>query len=295
MNKLSKPFCGLLYLSSERNYIFIFGPLCFVCKYIKQSIILYQTPCILATFALIQLYNMESLINKVALVTGAGKGIGKAIALALAAEGANVGLIARSEADLAALAAEIQGGGGKASFAMADISDRAAVEAAVAKISGELGPVEILVNNAGTGKFGKFLELEPEEWERQIKVNLFGVYYATRAVLPQMIEKQSGDIINISSTAGKNGSATTSAYSASKFGVFGLSESLMQEVRKQNIRVTALAPSTIVTDLAYSANLITGDPERVMHPEDFAELVIAHLKLNRRMLVKETSVFSTNP
>jgi 3-oxoacyl-[acyl-carrier protein] reductase len=238
---------------------------------------------------------MELLNDKVALVTGAGKGIGKAIALALAAEGAHVGLIARSEADLSVLASEIQANGGKASYAMADISDRAALESAVSLITGNLGPIDILINNAGTGKFGKFLELEPNEWERQIKVNLFGVYYATRAVLPHMIERQSGDIVNISSTAGKNGSAGTSAYSASKFGVFGLSESLMQEVRKQNIRVTALAPSTIVTDLAYSANLITGDPERVMHPEDFAELVIAHLKLNRRVLVKEATVFSTNP
>ncbi|MFM2439367.1 MAG: hypothetical protein RLZ16_364, partial [Bacteroidota bacterium] len=85
------------------------------------------------------------------------------------------------------------------------------------------------------------------------------------------------------------------SYSASKFGVFGLSESLMQEVRKHNIRVTAMAPSTIVTDLAQSANLITGDAERVMHPEDFAELIIAQLKLNRRIFVKESSVFSTNP
>lgn len=238
---------------------------------------------------------MQSLKDKVALVTGAGKGIGRAIALALAAEGAHVGLIARSVEDLSTIAAAIKANGGKASYAAADISDREAVEAAVQFISGELGSIEILVNNAGTGKFGKFLELTPEEWERHIKVNLFGVYYATRAVLPQMLERQSGDIVNISSTAGKSGSALTSAYSASKFGVFGLSESLMQEVRKQNIRVTALAPSTIVTDLAYSANLITGDPERVMHPEDFAELVIAHLKLNRRMLIKEASVFSTNP
>jgi 3-oxoacyl-[acyl-carrier protein] reductase len=238
---------------------------------------------------------MESLKDKVALVTGASKGIGKAIALALATEGASVGLMARNEQELSKLAAEISGRGGKVSYAMADISDRASVEAAVRSIANDLGSIEILINNAGTGTFGKFMELDPEEWERQIKVNLFGVYYTTRAVLPPMLEQQSGDIINISSTAGKSGAAVTSAYSASKFGVFGLSESLMQEVRKQNIRVTALAPSTIVTDLAYSANLITGDPERVMHPEDFAELVIAHLKLNRRMLVKETIVFSTNP
>jgi 3-oxoacyl-[acyl-carrier protein] reductase len=238
---------------------------------------------------------MESLKGKVALVTGAGKGIGKAIAMALAAEGAHVGLIARTEKDLVELAATIRNMGVQVSYATADISNREAVEAAVEMIRRDLDHIDILINNAGTGKFGKFLELTPDEWEHQIKVNLFGVYYTTRAVLPAMIEKQSGDIVNISSTAGKNGAAVTSAYSASKFGVFGLSESLMQEVRKQNIRVTALAPSTIVTDLAYSANLITGDAERVMHPEDFAELVIAHLKLNRRMLVKETTVFSTNP
>ncbi|MFD2248035.1 3-ketoacyl-ACP reductase [Pontibacter ruber] len=238
---------------------------------------------------------MQSLKDKVALVTGASKGIGKAIAIALEKEGVHVGLTARTEKDVKAVADEITALGVKASFATADVSNRAEVEAAVAKIQDDLGPIDILINNAGTATFGKFLELEPEVWEQQVKVNVFGVYYTTRAVLPQMIERKTGDIINISSTAGKSGSPVTSAYSASKFAVFGLSESLMQEVRKHNIRVTALAPSTVVTDLAQSANLITGDPERVMHPEDFAELIIAQLKLNRRVFVKEASIFSTNP
>ena len=225
----------------------------------------------------------------------AGKGIGKAIAIALAAEGINVGLIARTEKDIAAVSEEIKSMGVKAAYATADVSNREQVEKAVSKIKNDLGDIDILINNAGTGTFGKFLELEPESWEQQIKVNLFGVYYAIRSVLPSMIDRQTGDIVNISSTAGKNGAATTSAYSASKFAVFGLSESLMQEVRKHNIRVTALAPSTVVTELAYSADLIKGDPERVMHPEDLAELIIAQLKLNRRVLVKEASIFSTNP
>lgn len=238
---------------------------------------------------------MESLKNKIAIVTGAGKGIGKAIAIALANEGAHVGLLARTESDIRSVADDIKALGVKAAFATADISNRDEVEKAIAAISAELGAIDILINNAGTGTFGKFLELEPEVWENQVRVNLFGVYYATRSVLPQMIERKTGDIVNISSTAGKAGSAVTSAYSASKFGVFGLSESLMQEVRKFNIRVTAMAPSTVVTELANSANLITGDPEKVMHPEDFAELIIAQLKLNRRMFVKESSVFSTNP
>lgn len=238
---------------------------------------------------------MQSLSNKSALVTGAGKGIGKAIALALATEGVRVGLMARTEADVAGVAEQIRQTGGTAFYATADVSDRLQVEKAVETLRASLGKIDILINNAGTGKFGAFLELEPEEWEQQVKVNLFGVYYVTRAVLPEMIERKSGDIINISSTAGKSGSAVTSAYSASKFAVFGLSESLMQEVRKHQIRVTALAPSTIVTDLANSANLIKGDPERVMHPEDFAELVIAQLKLHPRVLLKEASIFSTNP
>jgi 3-oxoacyl-[acyl-carrier protein] reductase len=238
---------------------------------------------------------MESLKGKVALVTGAGKGIGRAIALALAAEGVNVGLIARTESDLRSVAEEVQAFNVTAAFATADISDMASVDVAVKKIVHELGVIDILINNAGTGKFAKFLELEPAEWEHQVKVNLVGVYYTTRAVLPGMIERKSGDIVNISSTAGLKGNALTSAYSASKFGVMGLTESLMQEVRKHNIRVTALAPSTVVTDLARDANLINNNEDKLMQPEDFAELIIAQLKLNRRVFVKDASIWSTNP
>lgn len=238
---------------------------------------------------------MESLQGKNAIVTGAGKGIGKAIAIALAKEGVQVGLIARTAKDLETVAAEITALAVKAAFAVADISNIAEVNKAVESIQSELGNTDILINNAGTGTFGKFLDLTPEQWENQIKVNLFGVYYATRAVLPQMIERQTGDIVNVSSTAGLTGAAVTSAYSASKFGVMGLTESLMQEVRKHNIRVTAMAPSTVVTELAVSANLINNNEERIMHPEDFAELVIAQLKLNRRVFVKASSIWSTNP
>ncbi len=238
---------------------------------------------------------MQSLQNKTALITGAGKGIGRAVALALANEGVHIGLVARTEKDLQAVAAEVTALGVKAAIAMADVSDIHSVNAAVAKIRQELGAIDILINNAGTAAFGKFLDLTPEQWENQIKVNLFGVYYVTRAVLPEMIERQTGDIINVSSTAGLKGAAVTSAYSASKFGLMGLTDSLMQEVRKHNIRVTALTPSTVVTDLAKSANLINNNEERVMHPEDFAELIVAQLKLNRRVFVKDASIWSTNP
>ncbi len=238
---------------------------------------------------------MESLKSKIALVTGAGKGIGRAIAIALAKEGVHVGLLARNSSQLQGVANEIQGLGVKTSVVIADVANRTAVNAAAAQIKKNLGPIDILINNAGTGTFGKFLELEPAEWENIIKVNLFGVYYMTRAVLPDMIERQTGDIINISSTAGQKGAAVTSAYSASKFGVMGLTESLMQEVRKHNIRVSALTPSTVATELAIANKLTDGNPEKVMQPEDLAELIIAQLKLNRRVFIKEAGMWSTNP
>lgn len=237
----------------------------------------------------------QSLVGKVALVTGAGKGIGRATAIALAKEGVNVGLIARTESDLINLAKEIEEIGVNAAYATADVSSIEQVNEAVESLKNTLGPVDILINNAGTGKFGKFLELEPEEWKQIIDINLMGVYYVTRAVLPQLIEKNGGDIINISSTAGQKGAPVTSAYSASKFGVLGLTESLALEVRKHNIRVTALTPSTVATDLAFKENLTDGNPETVMQPEDLAEFMIAQLKLHPRIFIKSAGLWSTNP
>jgi 3-oxoacyl-[acyl-carrier protein] reductase len=238
---------------------------------------------------------MQSLKGKTALVTGAGKGIGKAVALALAAEGTNVILLARTTADLEAVAAEAESIGVQALIVTADIADINSVNEAVAKALAQFKTIDILINNAGVGKFGKFLELTPTEFEDIIKINLFGTYYATRAVLPGMIEAQGGDIINISSTAGLRGAAATSAYSASKFAVMGLTESLMQEVRKHNIRVTALTPSTVATDMAKDLNLTDGNPDKVMQPEDVAELIIAQLKLNKRVFIKDSGIWSTNP
>ena len=238
---------------------------------------------------------MQSLTGKNALITGAGKGIGKAVALALAAEGTNVVLLARTTADLEAVATEAEAFGVKALIVTADIADIHSVNSAVEKALATFSTIDILINNAGVGKFGKFLDLTPEEFENIIKINLFGTYYATRAVLPGMIAQQSGDIINISSTAGLRGAAATSAYSASKFAVMGLTESLMQEVRKHNIRVTALTPSTVATDMAKDLNLTDGNPDKVMQPEDVAELIVAQLKLNKRVFIKDSGIWSTNP
>ena len=238
---------------------------------------------------------MNDLKNKNALITGAGKGIGKAVAIALAKEGVNVILLARTQEEIDSVAAKARSLRVKALAITADVADIKSVNAAVEKALAEFGTIDILINNAGIGAFGKFLELEPTVWERIIQVNLMGTYYVTRAVLPNMIERQTGDIINISSTAGLSGNALTSAYSASKFAVLGLTESLMQEVRKHNIRVTALTPSTVATNMAKELNLTDGNPEKVMQSEDMAELIIAQLKLNRRVFIKNSSIWSTNP
>ncbi len=238
---------------------------------------------------------MSNLKNKNALITGAGKGIGKAVAIALAKEGVNVILMARTQADIDTVAAEINALGVKSLAITADVSDINSVNNAVEKALAEFKTIDILINNAGIAAFGNFLELEPAAWERIIQVNLMGTYYVTRAVLPTMIANQTGDIINISSTAGLNGNALTSAYSASKFAVLGLTDSLMQEMRKHNIRVTALTPSTVATDMAKELKLTDGNPEKVMQSEDIAELIIAQLKLNRRVFIKNSSIWSTNP
>jgi len=241
------------------------------------------------------LYMAQSLKGKVALITGAGKGIGRSTAIELAKEGVDIGLIARTEADLKAVASELEAFDVQVAYATADVSSMEEVNAAVEHLHTKLGATDILINNAGIGKFGSFLELDPAEWKQIIDVNLMGVYYVTRAVLPQLIEKNGGDIINISSTAGQKGAPVTSAYSASKFGVLGLTESLALEVRKHNIRVTALTPSTVATELAYKENLTDGNPDKVMQPEDLAEIMVAQLKLHPRIFIKSAGMWSTNP
>jgi 3-oxoacyl-[acyl-carrier protein] reductase len=238
---------------------------------------------------------MQNLKGKTALITGAGRGIGRATAIAFAKEGINLGLVGRTSANLENVVKELEEYDVQVTMATADVSDNESVIAAVDHIKSELGSIDILINNAGIGKFAKFLEQSPEDFKSMIDVNLMGTYYVTRAVLPGMIEQSSGDIINISSTAGERGGAVTSAYSASKFGLLGLSESLMQEVRKHNIRVTALTPSTVATDLAFSENLTDGNPENVMQPGDLAELMVAQLKLHPRVFIKSAGLWSTNP
>jgi len=238
----------------------------------------------------------QSLKGKVAIITGAARGIGKATAVALAKEGVHIGLMARTESTLKQVAAELEGLGVKVAYAAADIASKEQVDAAVEKLKNELGAADILINNAGIATFGTVLEMDPAEWKGMIDTNVLGTYYVTRAVLPQMVEKNSGDIINISSTNGLNGAATASAYSASKFAVIGFTESLAQEVRRNNIRVSALTPSTVATDLALDLNLIKDNNEsKYIQAEDLAEFIVNQLKLSQRVYVKTASFIATNP
>ena len=239
---------------------------------------------------------MNTLQNKKAIITGGGRGLGKATALAFAKEGIDVAITGRTESVLKATVTELENYGIKATYAVFDVGNYDEVKPSIKKIIDTLGGVDILVNNAGIGGFGALNDMPVEQWTQIIQTNLMGMYYVTKEVLPYLISKNEGDIINVSSTAGLNGNATTSAYSASKFAVIGMSESLMKEVRKNNIRVVTLTPSTIESDMSIEAGIAKkGSIDSVLQPEDFAELILAGLKLPRRAMLKGASLWSTNP
>ncbi|MGS0524534.1 3-ketoacyl-ACP reductase [Zobellia nedashkovskayae] len=238
---------------------------------------------------------MEDLKGKKAIITGGSRGIGRATAIAFAKKGIAVGITGQNENTLKETVAELNKLGVNATYAAFDVSSYKAVQKGMASIIQDLGGVDILMNNAGIGNFAPFNEMEVSEWTRMIEVNVLGVYYATKVVLPHLIANKEGDIINISSTAGLSGNANTSAYSASKFAVIGMSQALTKEVRKDNIRVSTLTPSTIATDMTLDLGITDGNPDKVLQPEDFAELITAGLKLPRIAMLANASIWSTNP
>lgn len=189
---------------------------------------------------------MERLDGRVAFVTGAGRGIGKAIALRLATEGARVAVTDIDQATAEATAAEI--GEGSVGFAV-DVSDRASVEAGVARTETELGPIAILVNNAGWDKAEPFLESDPETWERVIAINLMGPLNCFKTVLPGMVERGGGNVVSISSDAGRNGSSGEAVYSAAKAGIIGISKTLAREMARHQINVNVVCPGPTETQL----------------------------------------------
>ncbi|WP_405377791.1 3-ketoacyl-ACP reductase [Nonlabens sp. Asnod3-A02] len=239
---------------------------------------------------------MQDLKGKKAIITGGSRGLGKATALAFAQEGVDVAITGRNEEALKATVAEIEKLGVKATYAVFDVSNYEEVKTSVKTLVDTLGSIDILVNNAGIAAFGTLNDMPVDQWTQIMQTNVMGMYYVTKEVLPYLIDQNEGEIINVSSTAGLSGNATTSAYSASKFAVIGMSESLMKEVRKNNIRVCTLTPSTIASDMSIDLGIATKDSEdSVLQPEDFAELIIAGLKLPRRAMLKSAALWSTNP
>jgi 3-hydroxybutyrate dehydrogenase len=192
---------------------------------------------------------MGTLDGQVALVTGGGRGIGKAVALSLAAEGAKVAVSARSTDEVEAVAGEIAARGGTALAITCDVTDKGQVASMVERVTAELGPIDILVNNAGVAGSHKFLGHPDELWERMLAINLTGTYYVTKAVAPGMVERDKGRIINMASVAAKTGVAYATAYAASKHGVLGLTRSVALELARTGVTVNAVCPGYVDTPM----------------------------------------------
>jgi 3-oxoacyl-[acyl-carrier protein] reductase len=215
--------------------------------------------------------NNASLAGKVAVVTGGGRGIGAAIAAKIARLGAAVVLCGRIRGPLESTAEAISKAGGRAQAFECDVTDLRSVGAAAAHVDHTLGRIDILVNNAGVGGFGGPLhQLPPESWEQVLNTNLRGVYYCIRAFAPIMIRARTGQIVNISSLAGKNALPNGAAYAASKWGLNGLSYSVAEELRVHNIRVSVVCPGSVDTELSPHTGK---DPAKMLRPEDVAHVV----------------------
>jgi 3-oxoacyl-[acyl-carrier protein] reductase len=187
--------------------------------------------------------------SRVALVTGAGSGIGRAIAEKLAKDGERVVVNDLGDASAGEVVAGIKGNGGEAASAPGDVSDPEAVGRIVEAARGAFGPVEILVNNAGYGQQKPFVDLTVEDFDRMIGVHLRGTFLCTSAVLPEMLSRGRGVIVNVASQLGQIGGVELCHYSAAKAGIIGLTKSLAREVSAQGVRVNAVAPGPINTDL----------------------------------------------
>ena len=217
------------------------------------------------------LNDAKPLSGQVAVVTGAGRGIGAAIARRLAALGATVVLSGRSAKPLQATASQIAADGGDAKVMQCDVSNLESVQALAMFVEKTFGRTDVLVNNAGVGSFSAPLhELTPEEWEKVLNTNLRGVYYCIRSLAPMMIRAKTGHIVNISSLAGKNALPKGAAYAASKWGLNGLSYSVAEELRPHNIRVAVVCPGSVDTELSPHTGK---DPNKMLKPDDVAHVV----------------------
>ncbi len=196
---------------------------------------------------------MKRLTDKIALITGGGRGIGRAVALAFAREGARVAVVARTSAEVASVAEEIKSECDvEALHAVCDVSDASSVESAFASAREFFGRgVDILVSNAGIAESAPFVKTDDEMWQRHLAVNLSGTFYCMRAALPSMLEHGWGRIINVASIAGKTGAPYIAAYAASKHGVIGLTRTAALEVAAKGVTVNAICPGFVETDMTW--------------------------------------------
>jgi 3-oxoacyl-[acyl-carrier protein] reductase len=213
-------------------------------------------------------YNRLS--GSVALVTGGSRGIGRAIALRLAAMGSSVAICGRDATALEGVSAELASLAPRVFSQAADVTRPSDVALLIEKVEGALGPISILVNNAGVGGFGPAHEKSEQDWDRVLNTNLKSVFLVSRGVAPSMIRHQRGDIINVSSLAGRNAFAGGGLYCASKWGVQGLSACMAEDLREHRIRVCVICPGSVATDFSGRG---PKDPSKVLTPEDVAHAV----------------------
>lgn len=234
-----------------------------------------------------------NLNDKTAAVTGGSKGIGYAIAEALVKAGASVFICGRDVSDLRS-ALESLSAHGRADGTVCDVRDEGQVKAMLTECTQAFGGVDILINNAGVGYFGKTVEeMSGDEFRRTLETNLFGVFYACHHAIPLMKKRGGGYVINISSLAGQNPHPRMAAYNASKFGLNGFSEALMQEVRHDNIKVSYICPGSVNT--AFGGD--TPAPEKAwqLQPNDIAEVIVDLLRFEQRALPSKIEIRPSAP
>jgi len=233
--------------------------------------------------------------RELSIITGAGKGIGRAIAHRFTEEGHNTILIARTEKDLKKVSEELRTKNAAVDYFTGDVGDQEFVIRVVKEVIGKYGRIDHMINNAGFGIFRKVIDSSLKEFRDQMDTNLFGVYNFTKAVLPQMIQQRSGSIINIASLAGKNSFAGGAMYSATKHALLGFTRSLMLEVREYDIRVSAICPGSVDTSFGNHAPENPMNKKNILMPEDVADVVATVIKLPARALASEIDLRPTNP